>query len=136
MRTILLDNEAVHALAPGHAKHGVIMSHLAGTAARRRRGASVRAVVPTAVRVEAGWDRSGAGAAAINRFRIDDVALDGPAANLAAGIVVRTGVSVADGHVGAVVATLHAAAEVVVLTSDPEDMVLVSAPRAITTVRI
>lgn len=89
----------------------------------------------TAVRVEAGWDRSEPGAAAINRYRVVDAALDGPTANGAAGIVNRTGVCIADAHIGAVIGSLTGD-EIVVLTSDPEDMVRVSAPRPITAVRI
>lgn len=54
---------------------------------------------------------------------------------LAAEIVNRTGVSVADAHVGAVIRAL-AAEEAVVLTSHPKDMVVVSAPKAITAIRI
>lgn len=136
MRTIVLDNEAVQALAePDHPKHRVVVAHLAAVATRRRRGRAVTAVVPTAVRVEAGWDRSDPAAAAINRFRLVDDALDATAANVAAGIVSRTGVSVAYSHLGAAVRR-HAADEVVVLTSDPHDMARVCAPRAITAIRI
>lgn len=136
MRAIVLDNEAVQALTdPGHAKHRVVIAHLQGVVTRRRKGAPVAAVVPTTVRVEAGWDRSAAGAAAINRFRLHDHSLDTPVADTAAAIRVRTGVSVADAHLGAAVRTL-AADDVVVLGSDPEDMVTVANPRAITAVRI
>ncbi len=136
MRAIILDNEAVQALShPDHAKHRVVVAHLAGAVARRRRGAIVRTVVPTAVRVEAGWDRSAGSAAAINRFRVVDAVLDTTLANMGAEIVVRTGVSVADAHVGAVARSLIAD-DVVVLTSDPEDMVRVSAPKAVVAVRI
>lgn len=138
MRAIILDNEAVRALTgsyPDHAKHRAVVAHLAGAVARRRRGAMVNAVVPTAVRVEAGWDRSATSAAAINRFRVVDGVLDTTAANVGAEIVKRNGVSVADAHVGAVVRSLIGA-DVVVLTSDPEDMVRVSAPKTISAIRI
>lgn len=136
MRAIILDNEAVQALShPGHAKHRAVVAHLAGAVARRRRGAMVRAVVPTAVRVEARWDRSAGSAAAINRFPVVDGVLDGAAANVGAEIVGRTGVSVADAHVGAVVQGLIAD-DVVVLTRDPEDMVRVSAPTTIRAIGI
>jgi hypothetical protein len=136
VRTLVLDNEAVQALSyPGHAKHRKVVAHLAAVVARRRKGAAATAVVPTAVRVEAGWDRSDPGAAAINRFRVLDCTLDTRAADVAAQIVRQTGVRVGDGHVGEVARTL-AADEIVVLTSDPDDMVRVSAPRAITAIRI
>lgn len=95
----------------------------------------VRTVVPTAVRVEAGWDRSTGSAAAINRFRVVDALLDTATADVAAQIVGRTGVSVADAHVGATVGSLISD-DVAVLTSDPEDMVRVSTPKPIVAVRI
>jgi predicted nucleic acid-binding protein len=136
VRAIILDNEAVQALShPDHAKHRVVVAHLAAAVARRRRGAMVRTVVPTAVRVEAGWDRSARGAAAINRFRVVDAVLDSSIANAGAAIIRRTGVSVADAHVGAAAQSLIAD-DVVVLTSDPEDMVRVSAPTAVVAIRI
>ena len=136
MRTLLLDNEAVQALVnPHHAKHRAVVAHLAGVVVRRRKGAATRAVVPTTVRVEAGWDRSAPGVAAINRFRVADAALDTKTADVGAGIVTLTDASVADAHLGAVARTL-AADDVVVLTSDPQDMARVSAPKAITAIRI
>lgn len=135
MRTLLLDNEAVQALVnPHHAKHRAVVAHLAGVVVRRRKGGTTRAVVPTTVRVEAGWDRSTPGVAAINRFRVADAALDSKTADVGAEIVTRTGASVADAHLGAVARTL-AADDVVVLTSDPQDMARVSAPKAITAIR-
>jgi len=136
MRAIVLDNEAVQAFTdPAHRKHRTVVAHLAAVVVRRRKGAPVTAVVPTAVRVEAGWDRSDPRAAAVNRFRVTDIALDTVAADAAAQIVTRTGVSVADAHVGAVPRAL-VDDEVVVLTSDPKDMARASAPKPITTVRI
>ena len=136
MRAIVFDNEPIQALMrTDHAKHRVVMAHLAAIVARRRTGATVAAVVPTAVRVEAGWDRSDPHAAAINRLRIADHPLDATAANLAAEILRRTRLSVADAHVGAVVRSLHAD-DVVVLTSHPDDMVRAAAPKAITAIRI
>lgn len=136
MRSIILDNEAVQALShPDHPKHRVVVAHLAGAVARRRRGAMVETVVPTAVRVEAGWDRSAGSAAEINRFRVVDALLDTATANVAAQIVGRTGVSVADAHVGGTVRSLIAE-DVVVLTSDPEDMVRASAPKKIVAIRL
>jgi len=136
MRTVVLDNEAVTALADAtHQKHRMVVAHLAGVAVRRRKGTPSRVMVATAVRVEAGWDRSEPGAAAINRYRVADAPLDAASANVAAAIANRTGVSVADAHIGAVVRSL-AGDEVVVLTSDPDDMVRVATPRPIGVVRI
>lgn len=136
MRAVVLDNEAVQALAsPDHDKHRVVVAPLAGVVTRRRRGAGMVAVVPTAVRVEAGWDRSDPRAAPINRFRVLDVALDTDLANRAARIVTGTGVSIADAHLGAVAQT-STGSDVVVLTSDPRDVVRASEPRNVTVVRI
>ncbi len=136
MRTVLLDNEAVKALADAsHPEHRTVVAHLQAVTSRRRKGTLSRAMVATAVRVEAGWDRSQPGSAAINRFRVQDAALDAASANVAAALVNQTGVSVADAHVGAVIRSLTGD-EVVVLTSDPDDMVRVSTPRPITAVRI
>lgn len=136
MRTILLDNEAVAVLAdPLHRKHRHALAHLQAVIVRRRNAAPTRVIVPTAVRVEAHWDRTDPTTAGMNRFRILDAALDRPAADLAASIARRAGVSVADAHLGAVARSLIGD-DLVVLTSDPRDMVKVSAPQRITAVRI
>jgi hypothetical protein len=91
--------------------------------------------VPTAVRVGAGWDRTQPASAAINRFRIDDRALDTAVANTAAALVIRDAVSVADAHLGAIAQALRGA-EIVVLISDPRDIERVSAPARVTTVLV
>lgn len=134
MRTIILDNEAVQAMWPDHRKHRAIAAHLVAVVARRRRGADVKAVVPTTVRVEAGWNRTSPQASHANRFRVVDAPLDSATANDAADIVRRVGVSVADAHVGAVARATTG--DVVVLTSDPADVQRASAPKAVVTVRI
>ncbi len=136
MRTLVFDNEAVQALIdPDHHKHRTVLAHLEGVVVRRRRGVVVEAIVPTTVRVEACWDRSKRGAAAINRFGLQDRPLDTPAANLASAIRARTETSIADAHVGAVVRTLGSD-EIVVLSSDPDDMKSVCDPVTIRAVRI
>ena len=136
MRTVVFDNEAIQALTDlTHAKHRIILAHLAGAVSRRQRGMVVDTVVATTVRVEAGWDRSTPGAAAINRFRVRDHTLDAPAANLAASIQARCGLGPADAHIGATVRSVSDG-DVVVLTSDPTDIVLVCAPRTPQIVRI
>jgi hypothetical protein len=133
---VLLDNDAVAAVRnPGHAKHRVVLAHLEAVVARRKRGADVRVLVPTAVRVEAGWDRTEPTSAAINRFRVDDRPLDAPAANVAARLVADLAVSIADAHIGAVVRSM-AGTDVAALTSDPDDVQRVSAPTQVKTVRI
>ena len=136
MRSIVLDNEAVQALADPHsAKHRAVVAHLAGAAARRRRGRVVTAVVPTAVRVEAAWERTAPSAAAINRFPVRDHTLDPPAADVAAQIQRATSTGVADAHLGATVRSLSST-EVVVLTSDPADIAAVCSPAQVTIVNV
>ncbi len=136
MRSLVLDNEAVQALRDEHhPKHRQVLAHLAGIVGRRRRGREVSAVVPTSVRVEAGWDRTRPQAAAINRLRVVDHTLDAASANVAAAIADEPGVSVADAHVGAVIRSLRHD-EVVVLTSDPDDIARVAGDRPVRPVRI
>ena len=136
MRAVLLDNEAVCALRDvTHAKHRMVLAHLEAVAARRRRGADVRVLVPTAVRVEAGWDRKRPSAAAINRFRVHDQPLDGSTANTAASLVAKLSVSVADAHIGAVVQALRDD-EIVALTSDPRDVRRVCSPTQVRTILV
>jgi hypothetical protein len=136
VRTIVLDNEAVQALADStHVKHRTVVAHLAGAVARRRRGTFVDTVVPTTVRVEAGWDRSAPGAAAINRFRLRDHVLDATAANLAASIQGRCGLGPADAHIGAAVRSVSSG-DVAVLTSDPSDTAVVCTPSTPQIIRI
>ena len=132
----MLDNEAVQALTNStHPKHRTVIAHLAGAVARRRRGTVVNAVVPTTVRVEAGWDRSTPGAAAINRFPLRDHVLDTPAANLAASIQGRCGLGPTDAHIGATVRSVSSG-DVVVLTSDPTDIAFACTPSTPQIVRI
>jgi hypothetical protein len=137
VRVIVLDNEPVQAiLDPAHRKHREVAAHLTGLVQRRTRSRDVRVVVPTAVRVEAGWDRTAPTAAAINRFRVGDRPLDSAAADVAAAIGSQLdGVSVADAHIGATIEGLPDD-EVVVLTSHPEDIHRVAGSRRVTTVLI
>ena len=136
MRALVLDNEAVQALRDEHhPKHRQVLAHLAGIVVRRRRGLDVSAVVPTSVRVEAGWDRTQPEAAAINRLRVVDHTLDAAAANIAATIAEGLAVSVADAHVGAVIRSLPHD-EVMVLTSDPGDITRVAGDRPVRPVRV
>ena len=85
-----------------------------------RRGGSVSLVVPTAVQVEAGWDRKQPRSAAVNRLRADRPPLAGAVADAAADVVSTLGASVADAHVAATLASTpgpHA-----VVTSDERDV--------------
>jgi hypothetical protein len=121
-RLVLLDNEAVQALRdPAHRKHRRVVGEVEFAFKRAVRTLRVRVAVPAAVRVEAGWDRTAPAWAFINRFPIADIPLDTTHADAAAGIAKRTGVSVADAHLGAAIQGA-AGDQVMVLTSDPGDM--------------
>src|SRR6266581_9245682 len=74
---VVLDCEAVQALRePGHSKHRRVVSHAQVVASRKRRAVAIQQVVPTAVRVEAGWDRTSPAWVLPNRLRIADSPLD------------------------------------------------------------
>jgi len=119
---VLLDNEAVQALRdPAHRKHRRALSEVEFAFKRTVRTLRVRIAVPAAVRVEAGWDRTAPAWAFINRLPITDIPLDRNHADTAAGIVKRTGVSVADAHLGAAIQAAEPG-QVVVISSDPGDM--------------
>lgn len=134
-RTVLLDNEAVQALrAVAHPKYRRVMAHVEATVGRRRREEPGRVLVPTAVRVEAGWSRTDPTASLLNRLCPADDALDTATANVAARIVGRIGIGVADAHLGA--AAQHLPGQVIVLTSDPDDLRRAAEPKRITPIRI
>jgi hypothetical protein len=102
---------------------------------RKRHAAAISLVVPTAVRVEAGWDRTAAEWAFLNRLRIMDVPLDAAHANTAATIHGEAKVSVADAHVGATV-QLTPNVDVTVITSDPTDIRRVAGNCPVTVITI
>ena len=133
---VVLDNEAVQALAsPSHAKHQKVLSYMEAMERRKRRAAAVSIVVPAAVRVEAGWNRTSARWAFLNRLRITDVPLDAARANTAAAIHEEHKVSVADAHIGATVQSAPDT-EITVLTSDPTDIRRVAGDCPVTVVAI
>jgi hypothetical protein len=135
---VILDSEAVHALGSAHhAKHGRVIAQLEVVERRKRRALQITPVVPTTVRVEAGWDRTAPAWALANRLRIGDRDLDGPAADTATSIRARLGgrISVADAHVGAVVQG-STATRISVVTSDPDDMRSVAESTPVTIVGI
>ena len=133
-RLVLLDHEAVQALRdPAHRKHRRALGELEFAFKRALRTLRVRVAVPAAVRVEAGWDRTAPAWAFLNRFPITDIPLAGDYADTAAGIVKRTGVSVADAHLGAAIQAAEND-QVLVLTSDPGDMHRVAEGRQVTVV--
>lgn len=101
---VLLDNEAVQALAdPAHPKHPHVVSHVQVVASRKRRAMLITVAVPTAIRVEAGWNRNSPAWAFLNRLRIATYRSTPPSANAAASIRHGAQVSVADSHIGAVI---------------------------------
>ena len=117
-RTLVLDNEAVQALLdPDHPKHQRALAVVEATLVRSRR---TPLVVPTAVRVEAGWDRRTPHAAPVNRLRVRHQGLDGDATDSAAALRTALRVSVADAHLGVVCAALNGPHAV--LTSDVADV--------------
>ena len=133
---VLLDNEAVQALRDrAHRKHHRVVGIVLEAAKLGIRSRPIRIAVPAAVRVEAGWDRSAPAWSSVNQFRIADIPLDAGHANVAAGIVKRTGVSVADAHLGAAIQTVDED-QVTVLTSDPGDMRKVAEGRQVTIVAL
>lgn len=135
-RLVVLDNEAVQALRdPGHSKHRRVVSHVQVVASRKRRAVPIGIVVPTAVRVEAGWDRTSPTWAFPNRLRIADSPLDTPSANTAAAIRARAGVSVADAHMGAIMRSTPDA-QITVITSDPGDVLQIAGDAHVTIVTI
>lgn len=135
-RLVVLDNEAVQALKdPAHSKHRRVVSQVQVVTSRKRRAAAIEIAVPTAVRVEAGWERTSPAWAFPNRLRIADVPLDTAHADVAAAIRDRTGISVTDAHIGAVVSS-SLAAQVTVVTSDPADMRVAAGDRPVTVVAI
>lgn len=135
-RLVVLDNEAVQALRdPGHSKHRRVVSHVQVVASRKRRAVPIGIVVPTAVRVEAGWDRTSPTWAFPNRLRIADSPLDTPSANTAAAIRARAGVSVAGAHMGAIMRSTPDA-QITVITSDPGDVLQIAGDAHVTIVAI
>ena len=137
-RVVVLDGEAVQAVAStAHPHHRQAIAIVQVVADRKRRSRSIRAVVPSAVRVEADLDRRTGSAAFFNALRIEDRPLDGPRADVAADLHATHGVSVPDAHVGAVIAAVgHTDVDVTVVTSDPRDMRRVAGDVPITVVKL
>lgn len=133
---VLLDNEAAQALAdPAHPKHPHVISHIQVVATRKRRAMPVTTAVPTAIRVEAEWNRNSPAWAFLNRLQIADIPLDASYANAAASIRHAAQVSVADAHIGAAVQSASAD-RISVITSDPTDMRRIAGDRNVTIITI
>ena len=104
-----------------HRKHRRVLAVIETAASRNlRRAGSVSLVVPTAVQVEAGWNRREARTAALNRFRADRPELTRPTADIAADLASTIGVSVADAHLA--VSLEATPGPPTVLTSDEQDV--------------
>ena len=101
--------------------HRHVVSQAQVVANRERRAVAIQIVVPTAVRVEAGWDRTSPAWSSRTRLRIADSPLDTASANTAAGIRDRTSVSVAGSRIGAVIQSAPHS-QITVVTSDPGDV--------------
>jgi hypothetical protein len=120
---VVLDNEAVQALARvTHPKHRRVLSFIEEINQRnQRRRLQTSVVVPAAVRVEAGWDRTARDASLLNRLaRARDLPLDGPAADRSVQLRRAAAVSVVDATVAQ--AAEAAGSPTVILTSDVADM--------------
>jgi hypothetical protein len=126
-RTIILDNEAVQALLDArHRKHRAVLAYIEVRNQRHRRRTRLDVLVPVAVRIEAGWDRTSAAAADINRIAAAvDVDLHRSAANRCVQLRSATNVSVVDATVGQ--AAESADHPAVILTSDVDDMTRLAA---------
>lgn len=102
--TLVLDNEAVQALLDAaHPKHRRVLSLVEEVNRRNQRRRQTLVVVPVAVRVEAGWDRTGRAGVEANRIsQARDAVLDGAGADRAAHLRRAAAVSVVDATVGQV----------------------------------
>jgi hypothetical protein len=133
---VLLDCEGVQAIGdPGHRKHAKMISRMQLIAKRKAWQNSIAIAVPTAVRVEAGWDRTEPAWAFSNRLRIADIPLDTGAADAAARLRMITGVSVAYTHLGAAIASAKAD-KITIFTSDPHDINKVADGKRVNIVRL
>jgi hypothetical protein len=120
---VVLDNEAVQGLLdPHHPKHRRVVALLTEVNRRNvRRAGRVTVIVPTTVRVEAGWDRTDPAGANANRLaRPRDHILDTVAADRAAQLRAAADVSVVDACVAQ--AAEAAPRPAVIVTSDAQDM--------------
>ncbi len=120
---VVLDNEAVQALSRvTHPKHRRVLSFIEEVNQRsQRRRLRTTVLVPVAVRVEAGWDRTARDASLLNRLAgARDVPLDGLAADRSVQLRRVAPVSVVDATVGQ--AAGAAGSPTVILTSDVADL--------------
>ena len=137
MTTVILDSEPIAALLDVRSpKHREVLSYIeADRGRRRRRPRGATFMVPSTVRVEAGWDRRMPAAAVANRLPIDDHHLDDRTANVAAELRRAHRVAPADAHIGSIIGTTPGE-DVVVLTSDPADVAGVAAGSPVRIIRV
>src|ERR1700744_4642315 len=125
------DSEAMQAAAnpkaPARARRGTFAVERGG----RPVGPGSRCRLPPGSR---GWDRTAPAWPFVNPFPIDDIPRRSQF-NAAAGVAKRTGVSVADAHLGAAIQATEGD-QVPVLTSDPGDMRKVAEGRQVTIVAL
>lgn len=94
---IILDSQAVTSLAdPSHRRHRRVVAMSQAIAGRKRHAAAVEVVVPTSVRVEAGWDRGSVAWVFPHQLCITDFPIDNARANAATAISHHPGISVTD----------------------------------------
>lgn len=138
MTAVILDNEAVQAiLRENHPKFRSVAARIEAARWRAHSRTRLSLHVPTTVQVEAGWDRTSASAARLNRYPIRLDALDREHANEAARVVTEARVSPAHAHVGVLSQRLRSIGQrVIVLTSDLDAVVRASQPASITALRI
>ncbi len=118
---ILLDNEAVQALIDtGHPKHQDALAFIEADLVGKQSKGAVDLRIPTAVRVEAEWDRTGK-SVHVPRLRFHDQPLNAGTANVAAQLRAKHKVSVADAHLGAEIANAAPDQKISVITSDQTD---------------
>lgn len=120
---LVLDNEALQALAdPRHPKHRVMLEKIAAVKYESERGASVRVVTPTAVRVEALVSRQTAVTAALGRFNVQDIALDSTRADRCVALAAAATATAVDATVAAAAESEAHTRQVTVYTSDVGDL--------------
>lgn len=124
-RVVLLDTEMVHALGAVRSKkhrRAVALAHVDNDLRTRR----TMLVVPSTVRVEAGWDRTSPRWAAANRLGVVDHHLDRQSTDAAVRLRAQHDVSPADAHIGAPIDARGPDDDIVVITSNPDDIAKVA----------
>lgn len=120
---LVLDNEALQALGDRrHAKHRVMLEKIAAVAYESRRGASVRVVTPTVVRVEALISRRASETATLGRFKVQDITLDSTRADRCVVLAAAATATAVDATVAEAAESEARTRRVSVYTSDVADL--------------